>query len=271
MNPLVSIIIPTYNFAAFLPECLNSVLVQSYPNWECIIIDDGSTDLTGEIIEPYLKDKRFIYFRQANKGLSASRNKGIELSSGDYIQFLDADDKLLPEKLQIQLLQLKDSGKEAVSISDFSFSDTGRKKFNRFITTQYLKEYILRVNIPPVCFLFSSFFFKTLGLRYDTTLTTHEDWDMIIRILNHSAIVKISDRVLCIYRVHENSMTSTLNMKEGLKTAVRNSLALFPGSSDEYHLLKIRKQLADWHSTRYRFPHSLLHSFLLRYAVWRYL
>jgi len=104
-NPLVSVIIPTYNYACFLSEAVESVLKQSYKNWECIIVDDGSTDDTKNVVDLFTaKDKRIKYVcHKKNRGLASARNTGIKESSGKYIQFLDADDWLDQNKIRFQL------------------------------------------------------------------------------------------------------------------------------------------------------------------------
>ncbi len=96
MNNLFSIIIPTYNRADSLPNAIDSVLRQEAGNWELIIIDDGSNDDTQVLIKKYLRDQRIKYFFQENSGVSAARNKGVELAGGDYVIFLDSDDLFLP-------------------------------------------------------------------------------------------------------------------------------------------------------------------------------
>ena len=102
-QPLVSIITPTYNRAAFLGAAIDSVLAQTYPRLEHIIVDDGSTDDTPKLMERYLADRRIKYFTQSNQGQSIARNLGIEHSSGKYICFLDSDDVWVPEKLREQI------------------------------------------------------------------------------------------------------------------------------------------------------------------------
>lgn len=105
MQQLVSVIISTYNYAKYLPEAINSVLNQTYQDFEIVIVDDGSTDNTREIIEGYLKDypDKIRYFFQTNKGCEPARNRGIIESAGNYIAILDADDIWLPDKLRIQM------------------------------------------------------------------------------------------------------------------------------------------------------------------------
>ncbi|AMJ64763.1 glycosyltransferase family 2 protein [Hymenobacter sp. PAMC 26628] len=105
---LVSIIIPCYNYGWLLAETLDSVLAQTYSNWECIVVDDGSVDATRAVAEEYLhRDKRFRYVYQENKGISSTRNHGIRLAQGEYYQFLDADDLLAPRKLETQVAILE--------------------------------------------------------------------------------------------------------------------------------------------------------------------
>lgn len=110
-QPLISIIIPCHNQAQYLDESLESVVNQTYQNWECIIINDGSTDDTEKKAENWLqKDSRFKYIYQENEGVSTARNKGIENSFGIYIQFLDGDDILQRDKLlyQAAILNMND-------------------------------------------------------------------------------------------------------------------------------------------------------------------
>lgn len=104
--PLVSIIIATYNYGHFITDALSSVSDQRYQNWECIIIDDGSTDDTASVVKAYIDvrpKQNFKYIAIKNSGPSCARNEGIKLSSGIYLQFLDADDVLLKEKLSVQV------------------------------------------------------------------------------------------------------------------------------------------------------------------------
>jgi glycosyltransferase involved in cell wall biosynthesis len=105
---LVTVVIASHNYAHFIGQTLDSVLAQTYPEWECIVVDDGSTDNTREVVRTYTEaDQRIHYFWQENQGLSAARNTGITKSSGEHFQFLDADDLIEPGKLecQVQILE----------------------------------------------------------------------------------------------------------------------------------------------------------------------
>ena len=105
--PTVSVVIPTHNYGRFLPAAIDSVLAQTYQDYEVIVIDDGSTDDTPGVIAPYLN--RIHYERQENRGISATRNRGIELAKGEFIAFLDADDEWLPGKLAAQMPLFSDT------------------------------------------------------------------------------------------------------------------------------------------------------------------
>jgi GT2 family glycosyltransferase len=100
-NPRVSVIIPTYNRAWIIKEAVDSVLVQDYKDFELIVVDDGSTDNTSDVLAPYGEDVRVLF--QENKGVSAARNRGVTEASGRFVAFLDSDDLWLPKKLSIQV------------------------------------------------------------------------------------------------------------------------------------------------------------------------
>lgn len=102
-RPLVSAVIATYNMAAYLPFAIRSALEQTYDNFEVLIVDDGSTDNTREIVTPFLEDPRVRYHVQENKGQAAAKNLGAREASGDFVAFLDADDLWTPDKLEVQM------------------------------------------------------------------------------------------------------------------------------------------------------------------------
>ena len=115
--PLISIIVPIYQVEKYLRSCLDSICAQTYKNLEILLIDDGSTDRSGEICEEYAKnDQRIVVIHQENKGLSAARNKGIEISSGDYLTFVDPDDLLLHDRYIELMLEALLRDKAQISI-----------------------------------------------------------------------------------------------------------------------------------------------------------
>lgn len=112
----VSIIIPVFNYGFVIAETLQNLLEQTYKNWEAIIVDDGSTDDSRDVIEKFVtQDPRFRYFYQENKGVSTARNLGIAHATGDFYQFLDGDDLLSPAKLSLQLAHFESNPQMAIS------------------------------------------------------------------------------------------------------------------------------------------------------------
>ena len=115
-TPLISVVIPAYNAEQFLDETLESVLSQTYENWECIIVNDGSTDNTESVAKKWCeKDTRFRYFYKENSGASDTRNLGIKKARGEYIAFLDADDLYMPNFLEICLENLVEKDVDLVA------------------------------------------------------------------------------------------------------------------------------------------------------------
>ena len=103
-RPLVSVIVPTYNYGRFIGQTLDSLRAQTYPEWECVVVDDGSTDDTGEVVaRASARDARVRYLRQANQRQAVAKNTGLADARGRYVQFLDADDLLEPRKIERQV------------------------------------------------------------------------------------------------------------------------------------------------------------------------
>ena len=123
MNELVSIIMPSYNTAAYIKETINSVISQTYQQWELIIVDDCSTDNTDEIVDSFLKDPRIRYMKnERNSGAAVSRNRAIREARGKWIAFLDSDDLWMSEKLEKQIAFMKRN--------EYSFSYTSYEEID---------------------------------------------------------------------------------------------------------------------------------------------
>lgn len=144
-EPLISIIIPVYNAEKFLPACLDSVLAQTYKNWEAICVNDGSADNSPQILAEYAaKDARFHIINQPNSGGSASRNRGLKAASGQYIAFLDNDDIYHPQYLEILLANLQTSQADISCCSYLKFYGEN----NYIFTEKYKPEYNGICNYP---------------------------------------------------------------------------------------------------------------------------
>lgn len=146
----ISIIVPTYNRSSYIAESIESVLNQTYNESEIIVVDDGSTDNTYSILAPYIKTNRLRYFRQPNTGVSSARNLGISESKGQFIAFLDSDDKWLPNHLEDLVNALATHKQTKIAFTDFSFfgmaDESGRlnAEFSQSMS-RVLKEAFLRI------------------------------------------------------------------------------------------------------------------------------
>lgn len=204
---LFSVIIPCYNQAHFLNEALASLATQNYSNWEAIVVNDGSTDNTPEVADIWCKkDSRIKFISTSNNGLSASRNKGIELSSGQYIAFLDADDKYEVTHLESMSKVLND-GFDIVFSGYSYFIDKHPHCHTVNLNKNLQFEQILKGNmVPPVSVaLKKSVLLHTGG--FDISLNSAEDWDLWIRCYKLNARFGVSDSATAFYRISSNSMS----------------------------------------------------------------
>lgn len=223
MNPLISVIVPCYNQAQYLDECLQSVLNQTYQNWECIIVNDGSPDNTEEIAKKWLeKDPRFKYMHKENGGLSSARNAGIREAKGEWIQFLDCDDILEKNKLCLQSNYFEKQIDILVSGYRYFENNEGVSKKRIFGRNYFLPEVailqgdnidvkqLFKIKNPFVISapLYSKKIFLKIGL-FNEKLKSLEDWEFNLRCaLNNYTFhhVGYADDSKVLIRLHEESM-----------------------------------------------------------------
>jgi len=142
-NPLISVIIPTHNCADYIADTIESVLAQTYGEYEIIVVDDGSTDDTKSALAPYMG--KIHYLHQNNRGVAAARNAGIARARGEYIAFLDADDIWFPTKLALQVHALEANPAVGLAFADFlDFDDTGVTRSSRLNTWPQAKAWFTR-------------------------------------------------------------------------------------------------------------------------------
>lgn len=245
-QPLVSVIVPCYNYGRFIAETIQSIQRQTYNNWECIVVDDGSTDNTAEVVKPFVEqDKRVIYIYQENKGLPAARNTGIAASKGDFFQWLDSDDLLQPEKLsrQVAAFQADESLDIVYSGLRYFFTDKPQElifsaQFNRPWTLTASGEglYILYFLIiscsimPPMPLIRRKVIDRLGGFAFG--FNGVEDWEFWLRCAYNEFKFLYLDtpQTLSLMRIHSNNMTKgRLKMVGGfvhLRTLLHESWAL---------------------------------------------
>ena len=204
---LFSVIIPCYNQSHFLADALVSLLAQSYSNWEAIIVNDGSTDNTDDVAKAWCKkDFRIKLISSTNNGLSAARNRGIDLSKGQYISFLDADDKFAVNHLE-SISKVLNDGFDIVFSGYSYFSDELLNCHTVNLNKELEFKLILQGNIvPPVSVALKKSVLLETG-RFDVSLNSAEDWDLWIRCYKVNARLGISVSATAFYRISTNSMS----------------------------------------------------------------
>lgn len=207
----VSVIIPSYNTGRYLAEAIQSVLDQTYQDFEIIIVDDGSTDDTGEVVRQF-DDSRVHYIWQANKGLAGARNTGLRASKGELVAFLDADDTCLPDKLESEVEVMLGSPGIAMVVNGWIFVDPEGSPLD---TVQPWQEHPAD---PDLAYWLLGLPFVVHGamLRpdkldqigyFDETLKASEDWDLFIRLAASGSDIVWGHRIVCTYRIHQQNMT----------------------------------------------------------------
>lgn len=214
--PKISVIIPTYQSIQFIRETIESVLAQTYRNYEIIVVDGGSTDGTKELLNSY--EDRINVIVQKGKGISNARNVGVRASNGEYIAFVDSDDLWLPKKLEIQMKFFNEkSFKVGLIYSDaFFFPEEKNLKFDSLANKRafqigkphrgrILKHLLMENFIPASTVLIRKLCFERVGL-FDESLRLCEDIDMWMRIAE-SFEVDYQDVVLAKIRLRTGSLT----------------------------------------------------------------
>jgi glycosyltransferase involved in cell wall biosynthesis len=219
MNPsLVSIIIPVFNRANLIPETLDSVLKQTYSNWECILVDDGSSENTIEVIEQYVKkDKRFKLFIRPDSylpGGNGARNYGFDVSNGDFIQWFDSDDIMKENFLSAKLEAIRNYPEHQSVISRNTFFQgdkiLGEKfNFNRKYPEFYENTITVQIPLWTPSIMFKKSFLLRTGERLDETLKRLQEYEFFARIfVLHNHPTKLLNESLCLIRIHEKTKTS---------------------------------------------------------------
>ena len=239
-QPLVSVIVAAYNYAHFIGQMLENLFAQTYRNWECMIVDDGSTDNTEEVVRSYAQqDPRIKFIRQANQRQAAARNTGIENSAGAFLQFLDADDLIEPKKLELQVAYLELHPDVDITYSGVRYF-TSDHVDERLLSRQYsswedagawmpeisgegrailpvlLRNNIMVVNSP----LLRRRVVDRVGL-FDVGLTPVEDWDYWIRCAAKGLSFHFQDLAESRALVRAHQMSASKDQRRMLRATLR--------------------------------------------------
>lgn len=225
MNPLFSIIIPCYNQAHFLPDCLNSILEQEFQDWEAIVVNDGSTDETSQVAMAYQeKDTRIKLIEKKNGGLSSARNFGIRSAQGKRFIFLDADDFLYRNCLEKIAVVIKNSDENTLIQYGYTYVKEDGKEVLGYANTQKRKSlipYIFKSNLGPCHSICISRSLVLAAGFFDESLKSVEDWDFWMRAVKSGGNQRIIPELLVYYRYAKNSMSRDgFVMFEALKKVI---------------------------------------------------
>ena len=243
INKLVSVIIPCYNGEKYLSETIESVFKQSYANFEIILINDGSTDQTEKIASLYIPDKRFSYINQANKGVSVSRNKGLDLAKGEYIIFLDADDLLEIDFIKKRVLFLQNNiyyqaCGSSIEIINENGLLTGEHHIGVHDTVlDQVLFYKLNYSTCPSNYLFTRKSIIDNNIRFDDQLSSSADRLFLLQCnrLIHIGILFEDSHAKLLYRLHLDNMSK--NISESLlrdNILFRKKVFILPSINNHY-------------------------------------
>lgn len=237
-NDLISIIIPTYNRAHLIAETLDSILAQTYKNWECIIVDDGSNDNTQGVVTEYCKlDKRFMYVhrpKNKKKGANTCRNYGFELSRGYYVTFFDSDDIMYPNKISLSLEMLLKAEVDYVISKTIDFNHPNKE--NTFISQPLnynFKDYQLthynyatqQLNwLTPDTLIISKLAKK---ISFNETLKRGQEYNYYVKLTLESVNGIFLDEFTTKRRLHSNSIKSKFNKKKIVRDTVELRMLTF--------------------------------------------
>jgi glycosyltransferase involved in cell wall biosynthesis len=263
--PVVSILMPVFNGAAYVGQAIESALAQSYPDFELIVVNDGSTDSSAEVIRPYLADPRIRYFEQPNGGVAAARNAAIRVAKGRYIGFLDQDDLWLPEKLQLQVQYLDSHPDVGLVHANQSYIDSAGRPTRLPFDDGFAKvsdwcfgELFVRNRIAVLTVLARKSVFDRLG-PLNETIAGGDDYEMWLRISKHFPIGH-HDQVVAHYRTHESNVSNdNFRMTRTDLGAIQSMLQIYPEARKalgagivDARLFELNYQLGGWYMWKAR-------------------
>ena len=271
-NPKVSVIVPCYNFGHLLQETLESLQRQTFLEWECIVIDDGSTDNTSAVANSFVtKDPRYVYIFQENAGLSAARNTGINAARGAFIQLLDADDFLGDEKLLEHYDILSNRTDIDIVYSEVRYFKSNQPDIHYYTLNGGVNPWMVEFkDHEQFCFnlieqnLFAvncAFYRKSIvndcGL-FNTKLKSVEDWEFWIRcaIAGKRFLFKRDEKSIALVRIHNSSMSNNLKRMHEASLLARYGLRKILNTSS----LQIKIRLIEINEAQIKYLHRKIYS-----------
>jgi glycosyltransferase involved in cell wall biosynthesis len=206
--PRVSVVVPTFNCAPYLRGAIESVIGQTEADFELIVVDDGSQDNTPDVMTRYLDDPRIRFIRQANRGLPGARNTGVRNSSGEYLAFLDADDALAPQALEVLSAALDHNRRAGWCVTDIlRLTGADQTVVRSAIPARADLYAILKDDFIRRGMFFRKTEFMAIGM-YDEDMKIREDWDLNIRMISAGRDFAYVPLPLYLYTMREGSITT---------------------------------------------------------------
>ena len=217
--PKISVVMPVYNGEKYLREAMDSILAQTYTDFEFIIIDDGSKDTSAEIVRSYNDPRIRFVQNEHNMGVAATLNRGLDLAHGEYIARMDADDISLPQRFEKQITFMDQHPEVAVcgSAIELFGAQSGRRVFSEKPEQMKVDMFFSSGLAHPSAMLRGSVFGKN-GLRYDGEFSKMEDYELWTRVLEQYEICCVPD-VLLKYRIHPEQVTRKPSKEAGEQSA----------------------------------------------------
>ena len=219
--PLVSVIIPTLNRERYIRQCIESALSQDYPNLEVIVVDNGSTDNTPEILASF--GNRIKYLKEEKKGVSAARNKGLRAARGKFVAFLDSDDFYLPEKISLSVKKMLEDRSVSLIYTDYILVDSEGRPIKTVNTNYSQPEELLWTfiknlfNVVPSITLIHQKCLEKTGYFDETLLNCHEDNDLWFRMMKAGYRFGHIPKPLTAYRWHAGNISRSKNNREPIR------------------------------------------------------
>lgn len=220
----VSVVIPTYNHARYLPDAINSVLAQTFDDWEALIIDDGSTDNTREVAAQFT-DPRISYIYQENRGLSGARNTGLAVAQGELIALLDADDQWMPGFLARMVNELNNHPDAAAAYCGFRWMDAGgsplKQSVLKVVSPERFREVLLYEGswLSACAVVVHAAAYRCVGL-FDESLRACEDYDMWLRMSASMQFIGVAEVLVYYRRAGTNMSDDVERMSAALSTVL---------------------------------------------------
>lgn len=253
----ISVIVPAYNQGHYLKEAIDSVLAQSYEDWEIIVVNDGSTDDTRAVAMSF-SDDRVRYHYQSNQGLSAARNTGIALATGDYVSFLDSDDLFLAQKLELLLTLLADRPDLGFAAGQAIFIDEEGARLNKTMDKAPppdLSEMLLGNPFHVGSVLVRKRWLDHVG-TFDETLRACEDWDLWLRLAKDGCQMGWVAQPVSLYRIHHQQMTRGAERMRTAMFMVLDKTFGYPDLPERWRAQRDRAYAAAYTRAAARFYHA---------------